>query len=135
MSNLFEVASREKYRFPSVKGDLTTEQLWDLPLTSRSGSEFDLDTVAKTVNAELKSVTEESFVSMAASNPAKALLETKLEIVKHIIAVRLAWNEARLAETKRKAEKAKLLELIADKQDESLKSLSLEELTARAAAL
>ena len=80
---IFEKATREKFRYPSAKGLLTTEQLWELPLTAKSG--FSLDDVAKAVNAELKAVDTESFVATEA-NPAKATLETKLEVVKHVIA-------------------------------------------------
>jgi hypothetical protein len=50
--NIFEQATRRAIRFESAKGDLSVEQLWDLPLQSRN--QFDLDTVAKTVNRQLK---------------------------------------------------------------------------------
>ena len=72
MDNLFMQATREKFRFESSKGDLSVEQLWDLPLTSRTG--FDLDTVAKAVNADLKASNEESFVN-ASNNPAVSRLK------------------------------------------------------------
>ena len=75
MDNLFLQATREKFRFESPKGDLSVEQLWDLPLTSRTG--FDLDTVAKTVNADLKASNEESFVNVN-NNPAVSRLQAKL---------------------------------------------------------
>lgn len=132
MSNIFETASRKAYRFPSVRGQLTTEQLWDLPLTSATNPS--LDAVAKSVNAELKNVTTESFVSVE-TNPAKGALETKLEIVKRIIAVRLAENEASRNAVAKKAEKEKLLDVLSRKQDASLESLSEDEIRARVAAL
>lgn len=59
--NIFEIAAIQKFRFPTIKGEVTTEALWDMPLVSKNG--FDLDDVAKTVNAALKSVTEESLLS------------------------------------------------------------------------
>lgn len=130
--NIFERASQQKLRFPSVKGELTTEQLWDLPLQSKN--QFDLDTVAKTVNNELKNVTEESFVATTTS-PAKTILELKFEIVKHVIAVRIATNAAARYQAARKAEKDKLIGILADKQDEALKGLTPEEIQARIAAL
>lgn len=135
MTDLFEVASREKYRFPANLGanGLTAEQLWDLPLTSERKTS--LDGVARMVNADLKAVTEESFVTTAASNPAKTVLETKLEIVKHIIAVRLAENEAKRAAADKASEKAKLLGILARKQDAGLETLSEDELRERIGAL
>lgn len=130
---LFQLASRQKFRFQSVKGELTVEQLWDLPLQSRSG--FDLDTIAKLVNSDLKRVTEDSFVTTARANPGKVQLEQKLELVKVIIAQRLADNEAANLAADRAAERDKLLAIRAQKQDENLGSLSLEEIDAKIAAL
>ena len=125
---IFEKATREKFRYPSTKGLLTTEQLWELPLTAKSG--FSLDDVAKAVNAELKAVDTESFVATE-TNPAKATLETKLDVVKHIIAVRLAEDLAAKAAAAKKLEKEKLLAVLGRKQDAVLENLTEEELLAR----
>lgn len=125
---VFEKATREKFRYPSAKGLLTTEQLWELPLTAKSG--FSLDDVAKAVNAELKAGGTESFVSTEA-NPAQATLAAKLEVVKHIIAVRLAEDEAAKAAAAKKLEKEKLIEILGRKQDAVLENLTEAELLAR----
>lgn len=132
MTNIFETATREKFRFASNKGMINVEALWDMPLTSRSG--FDLDNVAKAVNAELKANTEESFVTTT-TNPAKATLELKLEIVKHIIAAKQAENEAVKTAAAKRAEKQKLLEILEKKKDASLENLTEEQIAARLAAL
>ncbi|MFW9602789.1 MAG: hypothetical protein ACMV1B_10780, partial [Prevotella sp.] len=63
--NLFEIATREKFRFASIKGELSVEQLWDVSLTSKTG--FDLDTIARTVNQESKETDTESFVQTTVS--------------------------------------------------------------------
>lgn len=125
---IFEKATREKFRYPSTKGLLTTEQLWELPLTAKSG--FSLDDVAKTVNAELKAIDTESFVATE-TNPAKATLETKLEVVKHVIAIRLAEDQAANAAAAKKLEKEKLLAVLGRKQDAVLENLTEAELLAR----
>lgn len=130
--NIFELASKQALRFPSVRGELTTEQLWGMHLQSKSG--FDLDSVAKTVNASLKSVTEESFVATT-TNPAKTTLELKMEILKHVIAAKLVENEEARTRAANAVKKEKLLAILGDKQDEALKSLSPEELQAQIAAL
>lgn len=130
--NIFETATREAFRFPSTKGMLATEDLWDLPLTSKSGC--DLDNVAKAVHEELQAASTTSFVSTDA-DPRKGKLETKLEIVKHIIAIRIAENAAARTQAERKAEKAKLLEILAAKETGELAGLSREELQARIDAL
>lgn len=129
MDNLFLQATREKFRFESPKGDLSVEQLWDLPLTSRTG--FDLDTVAKAVNADLKASNEESFVNVN-NNPAVSRLQAKLEVVKAIIEVKLAQAEA----AKKRAEKAqRLMEVLHSKKDQELQGLSVEEIERRLSQL
>ncbi|WP_027661440.1 hypothetical protein [Salinispora fenicalii] len=126
--NIFEKATREKFRYPSSKGLLTTEQLWELSLTAKSG--FSLDDVARAVNAELKAIDTESFVATE-TNPAKATLETKLEVVKHVIAIRIAEDQAAKAAAAKKLEKEKLLAVLGRKQDAVLENLTEAELLAR----
>lgn len=130
--NIFEQATRRAIRFESAKGDLSVEQLWDLPLQSRN--QFDLDTVAKTVNRQLNAVTEESFVSVR-ENPAKETLSLKLEIVKHIIAVKLQEAEEARNRANKASEKEKLLRLLDEKQNEALRALTPEEIQERLKAL
>lgn len=137
--NIFEIASRKKFRFPSVVGELTVEQLWDLPLTATTRAPAtayrnDLDSVAKAVNAELKSVTEESFVNVR-PHPAKADLEIKLDIVKHVIAVKMDERAKADAAADRAEKRRKLAEALANKQDESLRNMSEEEIRAKLAEL
>lgn len=129
---MFEKATRQKYRFDSLKGQLTVEQLWDLPLQAKNG--FDLDTVAKVVNQELKGVTEDSFIETR-SNPRKGELEDKLEVVKHIIATKQAENAAKLDEANRKVERERLQQILATKQAQQLEGLSVEEIQKRLDAL
>ena len=126
--DIFEKASREKLRFPSTKGDLATEQLWDLPLTARTGPS--LDNVAKAVNASLKAAGEESFVEVK-TNPAKALHELRLDIVKHVIAEKQADLAKRNDAAERAEKREKLRQILRDKQDDSLKSLTEAEIEAR----
>lgn len=130
--SIFEQASIQKIRFQSVRGELTTEQLWDLPLQSKN--QFDLDTVAKEVNASLKSVTEESFVATTTS-PAKAKYELMLEIVKHVIAFKLKANEEQRSRAEKAAKKDKLVAILGEKQDAALKELTAEELAKQIAEL
>lgn len=126
--NIFEQASRQKVRFTSIKGELTTEHLWDLPLTSKTG--FDLDCVAKATNRELAAVSEDSFVSVKV-NPAKPVLELKLEVVKHIIAVRMQDADAAAKAKANSAERQRLLEALDQKRDQELLNLTPEQIQAR----
>lgn len=130
--NIFEQATIQKFRFLTIKGEVTTEALWDMPLQSKN--QFDLDDVAKTVNAALKSVTEESFVNTK-TNPAKEKLTIMLEVVKHIIAAKLKAEEDARIRASKLTERAKLLDVLEAKQNATLASLSEEELKAKLAAL
>ena len=131
MSN-FEQATRRKFRFPSVKGELTTEQLWDAPLVSRNG--FDLDAIAKAVNAELAQASEESFVETK-PNPRRNELAAKLEIVKHVIGVKIKEKELAENRSAKAAQRQTLQEALDRRQNAELENLSPEELRARIAAL
>lgn len=132
MSNIFKKAARLKLRFPSIKGHLTVEQLYDLPLTSKSG--FDLDSVAKTINAGLRLASEDSFVSTK-PNLEKDLEQLCLDIVKEVIADKIAENEAKAKAVANRHEREKLLEVLQGKKDAALANLSEEELEAKIRAL
>jgi len=131
MVSLFEIAARRKFRFPSSKGDLTAEQLFDLPLQSRTG--FDLNSVAKACSTALKAVGEENFVGTP--TPGQEELAQKLEVVKYVIKVKLDESEARSQAEARRQEAQKLEDLLGRKQDEALNALSTEEIEKRLAAL
>ena len=132
--NLFEKATRKAYRFPTLKGEMTVEQLWQLPLTARGINTVDLDTVARTINNELKALGEESFV-IKGTNPKRGELTDKLEIVKYIIDVK--QTEASDADTRvaRQQDRAKLTELLEKKNNQELEGLSKEEIEKKLAAL
>jgi hypothetical protein len=126
-NDLFILASRKKYRFPSDKGDLTTEQLWDVPLTSRNG--YSVDNIAIAVNRELRSLQEESFVQNR-SNPRRSELQNMLDILKEVIAIRQAESEQATELARKQSQKKVIQEAIERKRQQNLESMSLEELEA-----
>lgn len=124
--DIFQTGTREAVRFSSTKGNLAIEDLWQLPLESEKG--VSLDSVAIQCNRELKALTEESFVKTRTAQNTTAQL--KLDIVKHIIQVRQQENAATRATVERKAQKDKILRIMASKQDAALENSSLEDLQA-----
>ena len=126
MSVMYKYAVQNKLRFPSTKGQLTVEQLFDLPLTSANGAS--LDTIARTINADIKAMGEESFVETNATDPKKKLLQNSLEIVKDVIKTKQEENAARLDRSKKAEQRQKLRDLINTKKDEKLSQASIEEL-------
>lgn len=125
MTNLFEIATRKKFRFP-FRGQISVEDLWDLSVQN-------LDTVFKTLNAESKQVKEESL--LATKSAEDAILDAKIAIVKHIVKTKLEEAEQRTKANEKREQKQKLLGLIADKENAALQDKSIDELKAMVAAL
>ena len=134
MTDLFVFATRNKLRFYSAKGELTLEQLWDVPLRSKSGDHFDLNNIAQRANAALKEIDAENFVETKRT-PAHTVCEARLEVVKYIIDVKLTEEKAAATKAERKQEKEKLLAILAEKQAGKLSDLTEKELQKRIAAL
>ena len=118
MEKIFEFATRNKVRFP-FKGMISVEDLWDL-------SPANLDSIYKTLNKQVKQAEEESLLSTKTAVDKE--LEVQIAIVKHIVSVKLAEQEAREKASAVKAQKQKIMGIIASKQDEALQNSSLEEL-------
>jgi hypothetical protein len=117
--NIFELAAVTKLRFQTTKGYVTTEDLYDLNLQT-------LNRIAKAVNKELKSAEEEDFIDEPSKTDKVNTL--RLDLLKHVIKVKKDAQEAAVNASKKKAEIAKLKELIAEKKDAALKDQSLDEL-------
>jgi hypothetical protein len=126
MADIFEQATRQKRRFKSNRGLLTTEDLWDLPLE-------ELDSIAISLFKVLKDEDEVSFIKERKDE----LFSVKLnfDVVKHIIDTRLAEQQAEKSRADLKQREQKLLRLIEMKQEEKLQSKSEEELWAELESL
>lgn len=133
MSDIYKYAAKKQLRFQSNRGELTAEQLFQLPLKSQNGC--DLDTIAKKINGQLKNASEESFVEDISDDPRKTDLTIALDIVKDVIATKQSEERARLDRIRKSAERKKILDVIAAKKDEKLSQASLEELEKQLAAL
>jgi hypothetical protein len=131
--NIFERASRKRIRFPSSVGDLTTEQLWDIPLSAR-GDKVNLDKLARSVNSELKSLEEGSFVSVI-PDARKVDLELKLDILKHVIASKLADQAAAETRAANAERKRKLLAALDSKETAELQGMTREQIMAEIAKI
>lgn len=116
--NMFEVATRSKMRF-SYKGQISVEDMWDLSLPA-------LDSVFKALNSQMKQVKEESLLST--KSKADEILELQIEIVKHIVSVKLAEKEAREKAVAKKEMRQKIMQIKAARQDKALLEASDEDL-------
>lgn len=132
MNNVFEKASRAKLRFATARGNLSVEQLWDLPLDKGEVNLYNLAQDLLTQVAD-KPAEKLSFFSKAVTVDETA--ELKFEIVKHIVTIRVAEAEAQQTEAIKRTQRAELDALIAAKRSEAKQNLSLEELEAMRAKL
>ena len=117
-TNIFEYATRNKVRFP-FKGMILVEDLWDLSLTN-------LDSIYKTLNKQIKQSEEESL--LATKTNVDTELEVQVAIVKHIVSIKLEEQEAREKAAAKKAQKQKIMSIIAAKEDEALQNSSVDDL-------
>ncbi len=115
---MFIKASRKKMRFP-YKGQVTVEELWDLPVT-------ELDKIYKLLNAEAKHAKEESLLETRFEEDEK--LAVRIGIIKYIVEVKLEEKKAAEMAKEREEQKQKIMKILANKQDEELKEKSVEEL-------
>lgn len=116
--NIFEMATRNKFRFP-YKGLISVEDLWDL-------GQVQLDSIYKNLNKEIKQIQEESLLS--AKNSEDAELQAKIDIVKHIFTVKQQEAIQRSIDAENADKKRRIMEILAQKQDDSLMGKSEDEL-------
>ena len=127
MTDIFEQAVRRKLRFASSVGDLTVEQLWDLPLTHKSRP--NLNELAIATAKELRDLGDFSFVDVK-PDPRKDVLTLQLQIQKRIIEVKMAEAATRQEAIKRDERKQKILEALEVREGNELATKSKEELLA-----
>ena len=68
---MYKTALLNNYRFPSSKGNLTTEDLFDLNLSGK----FSLDSVAKSLAKSIKEAEITSFVNTTTTSAEQELLK------------------------------------------------------------
>ena len=119
MTNIWIESLKNKYRF-EFKGLINIEDLFDLKLE-------DLDTIYRNLKKQEQELEGDSLLETK-DNPAKAEIETKILVVKEIFNMKQAEIEANKRTLANKAQKAKILAIIENKQDQELSEKSIEEL-------
>ena len=117
-NELFINATRNNYQFP-FRGMINVIDLWDLSLTN-------LDSVFKTLNAEVKKSEEESLLETKSKEDEE--ISNKINIVKYIVNVKLEEKRAREDARKNAEMKQRLLGIKAKRQDAALENMSDEDL-------
>ena len=117
-NELFINATRNNYQFP-FRGMINVIDLWDLSLTN-------LDSVFKTLNAEVKKSEEESLLNTKSKEDEE--ISNKIEIVKYIVSVKLDEKKKREDAKKNAEMRQRLLEIKAKRQDAALENMSDDDL-------
>lgn len=115
---IFAQATKNKLRFKVSNGILSTEDLWDLSLVT-------LNDLARALSKELKNA-EESFIEE--KSPTDKTLELKFNVVKSIIDDKLADRNAAREKSLKQARRRELLSILNEKDTESLRAKTREEL-------
>lgn len=123
--NLFEIATRNRYRF-TYKGVMTVEDLWDLSVEA-------LDAIFKTLNRQKKTADEDSLLTTKSA--ADTELANKIELVKYIVSIKLAEADERVNAAEKKAQRDKILAIMAKKQNAALEGMDMKQLEAELAKL
>lgn len=116
--NLFEIATRNRYRF-NYKGVMTVEDLWSLRVE-------DLDAIFKMLNRQKKAADEDSLLATKSAEDQD--LANKIDIVRYIVSVKLAEAAERVSAAEKKAQRDKIMEIVAKKKDKALEDMGIDDL-------
>lgn len=119
MANIWTECLKNKYRF-EFKGLINVEDLFDLKLK-------DLDLIYRKLKREEQELQGDSLLD-ASDDPAKMEISTKIDIVKAVFAIKKEEMDRAQKALENKAQKAKILAIIENKQDQELSQKSIEEL-------
>lgn len=117
---MYKKAAKQKLRFNSPVGPVTTEQLFDLKPEQ-------LDEMAIRLNKEYKDSGKKSYLTV--NNAKNKTLKLKFDIVIDVLTTKLENQEKAQKSAETKAHNQNLLTIIANKQQGELEGKSVEELT------
>ena len=119
MADLFFNAAKNKYRFPSERGNLTVEHLFDLDMKS-------LDKIYGTLCEQKDSKPKKSLLSPREVGDVE--LDEKISIMAQVYEYKDSVIDKRKKAAERSRDRQKLLDILAKKKEEALENLSEEEL-------
>lgn len=120
---MYKQASKLKLRFNTPRGPLGMEQLWDLTQT-------DLAASIKAVKKTLKDSNDDELSFLEENKSVDVEAQLRYDILKDVFLTKKKENEDARNAADDKAKKQRIMELISEKKDESLKGKSIEELEA-----
>lgn len=118
---MYKQASKLKLRFQTSKGSLSVEQLWGL-------SQTDLSSAIKDVKKVLTKDDDNELSFLDDTKVTDVENHLRFEILKDVYLTKKRETEDARIATENKAFNQKILGIIADKQEEGLRSKSISEL-------
>ena len=125
MSDIFKNATKKKYRF-NFRGICTVEDLWDLSVEN-------LDAIYKILKKQQNENEAESL--LAKNKNEDNILNDKIEIIKEIVADKIETKKKIENAAKKRAQNQRILEIIADKENDELKNKSIDDLKVMVASV
>ena len=119
LKTMYKEASKQKLRFQTMRGLLSTEQLWDLTVT-------DLDHIAVALKEEYDNSGKKSFLTVRSVKDKTAKL--KFDVVLDVLTTKVEEAAAAKEAKETKEHNQKIIQLISEKQDEALKGKSIKQL-------
>ncbi len=119
----FKLASRQKLRVQTSRGLLPVENLWDLDLP-------ELDALAVSLETEHEQSGKKSFLRKTKASEKDKTAKLKFDVVLDILTTKAEEAQAATEAAERKEKNRKLLTLIAEKNDDSLKKKTVRQLEA-----
>lgn len=127
MSNIYKQASRIGLRV----GNYSVEQLWTLPLSSKSPAAACLNNLAVSVYNELKGTSEISFVSSSPTSKERTLNELRLDVLKDIIHTRQEESKINASTAATQSQIKVLEDAVLASREKELLSLPVDQLEAK----
>lgn len=118
---MYKEALQKKLRFKTNKGMITTEDLFDLSLQS-------LNTLAIMLDKKISDAPKKSFIEELPAEENDD--ELRFNIVKDVINIKLKARKDNIDKAQADAQKKRILEILAKRDDEELEKKSTEELRA-----
>ena len=118
---MYKEALQKKLRFKTNKGMITTEDLFDLSLQN-------LNTLAIMLDKKISEAPKKSFIEELPAEENDD--ELRFSIVKDVINIKLKARKDNIDKAQADAQKKRILEILAKRNDEELEKKSTEELRA-----
>ena len=118
---MYKEALQKKLRFKTNKGMITTEDLFDLSLQN-------LNTLANMLDKKISEAPKKSFIEELPAEENDD--ELRFSIVKDVINIKLKARKDNIDKAQADAQKKRILEILAKRNDEELEKKSTEELRA-----